>query len=74
MVLIACPADEPELESILNRTAGAEMLSSFKKTQLEVCGANNTSPALYNIYYYTPVEKYRNCAELEITLGKKEEN
>lgn len=74
MVLIACPAEELGPESILNRTAGAEMLNSFKKTQLEVCGANNVSPALYNIYYYTPVEQYRNCAELEITLGKKEEN
>ena len=71
-VVIACPQDQVGVTSILNITAGAEMLAGNFKTISNV-SVDSAKPNLYSekykIWYYTPANKYQKDTEFEITLG-----
>lgn len=74
-IIIACPATNTGVTSVLNTTVNAEMKDNFKTITISVGGADSSSTNVgeyaidYKVWYYIPVEAYGSKADLQIDLG-----
>jgi hypothetical protein len=70
MVIIAVRADY-DVTSIYNKTAGVEMINTFKKEKDVVVSSNYQSDTAYKIYCFTPAIPYQKETILTLTLEVK---
>lgn len=69
-VFIACPATNTGVTKVnLVTSLNAEVTNTFKKTQVDIEGANGYSAITYNVWYFIPDTPYAQLNEYLFTLG-----
>lgn len=69
-VLIACVATAKGVTRVINESAlNADITDAFKKSTVEVEGANGFKAITYNVWTFEPAAPFEQAATLKVTLG-----